>query len=231
MPFTGLTAVEHKGNWSFVPPSEWMTFYDDLYAMGDALDWEAPTQLQLRQHRKLLDSVVMLFPDWVQAYSLRSEVNFRLGKFLSAIADAQAGIDICLNCFPNREIPKGAKICYYDVDNRPFFRVFYKRARYYLDAAVESERRTQLENAFRLSSLLLDLHPNDNVGARAIAIPCALELGSYQRVLKLTSDWKKTTCPETLYGRTLAAFALEKTDLANQVVEQAIHCNPLIAVR
>lgn len=231
MPFTGLFVRNEGDEWWFSPPNAWDALYNDLHEIAADLDNHKPNRKQLQKHQKLLTSVLAIYPDLIQAYSLRSEIALRLGDLNAAVVDAQAGVEACLNCFPEWQIPKKAKIYYYVVENRPFFRVFWKRAYLYQQQPYASpfERQDNLKNAFALSKMLLDVNPGDNVGARSIAFDCAMELGDYQTIWKYTSgDWSDTTCPDILYGRSLAGFVLRKRTV-DKVLETAIYNRPLVA--
>jgi tetratricopeptide (TPR) repeat protein len=87
----------------------------------------------------------------------------------------------------------------------------------------------ELEESLSLLQELLSLNPNDNQGARAMAVEALFKLGRFEAALKITEQYSDDVMPETLYGRALALFKLGRKREATATLRKAAKYLPLVA--
>ena len=101
------------------------------------------------------------------------------------------------------------------LDNRPFLRCLRGLA---LDRYEDGKK----EDALALFEECLSLNPNDNQGARSMALELLFALGRWQDAFNLTMRYPEDRLCETIYGRALALFKLGRQQLATTALEDAI---------
>ena len=107
------------------------------------------------------------------------------------------------------------------LDNRPFLRCLHGHA-------LDVYERKHVEQALGLFRELLSLNPNDNQGARAMALECLFHLKRWQDAFDLTMRYPDDILCETLYGRALALFMLDDRRLAKMALTGAAESRPLV---
>jgi len=107
------------------------------------------------------------------------------------------------------------------LENRPFLRCLH-------GLALSRYDEGKIEEGLGLFQELLSLNPNDNQGARAMAIIALLKLGRLEDILKITKQYPGDMLPETLYGRALALFKLGRRREASTALREAVSYLPLV---
>jgi tetratricopeptide (TPR) repeat protein len=90
-------------------------------------------------------------------------------------------------------------------------------------------KRGKTIEALEMFENLLALSPNDNLGARALAVGCHFELNEPGGVLCVCRQFKNDAMEQLVYGKALALFQLGKVKEAQKALDVAIRCYPLIA--
>ena len=90
-------------------------------------------------------------------YVLLMEIYFRIHKNEEAVKIIQQGYNTLLENEFNNTLPQ--KLDYYELENRPIFRLIYNYADTFWFLGNKEE-------AIKLFRKLIEMHPSDNIGAR-----------------------------------------------------------------
>ncbi len=124
----------------------------------------------------------------------------------------------------NGVIPKdfSGRIIWGFIDNRPFLRSMKGLGLCHLFT-------NDFGKALQIFNKILGYNPSDNQGIRALAIHCNLALGGFDAVLEICSRYPEDTLPDTLYGKVIAYYRLNKMPKAREALNEAIDYCPLVA--
>ena len=230
------------GNWRFELPSSVTEFNDTLDSISDAWFYD---NLDPNKIINDLTNIIKNCPDNIDAYCLLGQVYEECGFEDLAFRTLSVGIQRVLRIFPKKFDFRKQRISYYDLDNRPFFRLYHAWGLAHLKAAKDEELKflsiQNLEIASEIFHNLISIHYNDNLGNRDLLIECYLKLERYEDVLEVCKLYQnefekeaafhenETTAPSILYGRVLAAIQLNRSDVVQEWLKVAIDRRPLIA--
>lgn len=105
------------------------------------------------------------------------------------------------------------------LDNRPFLRCLHGHA-------LDVYEQKHVEQALGLFQEMLSLNPNDNQGARAMALECLFHLKRWKEAFDLTMRYPDDILCEMLYGRALALFMLDDRRLAQVALGEVVELRP-----
>jgi tetratricopeptide (TPR) repeat protein len=166
--------------------------------------------------------LVEQYPEHMDAYHHLALTLDRMGKKEEAFQTWKSAVDTALKFFPEHFSMEHDRLEWGFIENRPFLRLYHS---YGLQLWDHGETRDALE----VFENLLGLSPNDNQGARALAVGCYLELEEPSGVLSICRQFKNDAMEHLVYGKTLALFQLGKLKQAEKALRIAINCYPLIA--
>jgi hypothetical protein len=230
------------GDWSFEFPSLVTEFNDSLDSISDAWFYDNAEPNKILND---LTNIIKICPDHIDAYCLLGLVYEECGCEDLAFRILEVGIQRVLRILPKEFDFRKHKISYYDLDNRPFFRLYHAWGLAHLKAAKDKRLKflsiQNLEIASEIFLNLISIHYNDNICASDLLIECYLKLGRYEDVLSICKLYqnefedeaafhdKETTAPSILYGRVLGAIQLNRSDVVQKWLKVAIERKPLIA--
>jgi tetratricopeptide (TPR) repeat protein len=204
-------------------------------------EWDSNSNANPNDLINELILIIDKYPDFLDAYSILGTIFTDCDrKDLSHKIWRVAG-QMLLQAIPNSFDFQKDKLNYYILSNRTFFRSYFNLGFTYFEDAddenIDFLRQANLKVAAEIFQNLVNIHHNDNIGARDLLIPCYLGLGEYEKVLEVCKlyesedeDVDNETCdPNILYGRVLAALKLKKRPKAKQWLQIAIERRPLVA--
>ncbi len=121
-------------------------------------------------------------------------------------------------------IPKEFKgeIIWGDIDNRPFLRSIHGLGLSFLQIGEFIESKKYFEKN-------LEYNQNDNQGIRALLIQNYIALGEFKKILDVCKLFPDDVMADTLYGKVLALFYLNKHKEAERALEVAVKYLPLVS--
>jgi tetratricopeptide (TPR) repeat protein len=161
------------------------------------------------------------FPEHMDAYHHLALTLEQWGKSEEAFQTWSLAVDTALKFFPARFSLEGDRLDWGILENRPFLRLYHAYG-------LQLLRRGQAEEGLQVFEHLLGLSPNDNLGARALAVGCYFELESPERVLSVCRQFPDDAMEHLLYGKVLAYFQMGELAEACQALEIARRSYPLI---
>jgi len=202
--------------WRFIYPAPYEELTDRFHAgcemleMGDNLAAEVAFRSTLSQMPDHLDAIHHL----ALVLSDRGEVDhasdlWRLSVVIGRMAfppEFEWGVD---------------RLEWGDLDNRPFLRCLHGHA-------LDLYEQQHVEQALGLFQELLSLNPNDNQGARAMALEALFHLDRWKEAFDLTMRYPDDILCETLYGRALALFKLGDQRLRRLALSEAVGIRPRV---
>jgi tetratricopeptide (TPR) repeat protein len=162
------------------------------------------------------------YPEYLDAYHHLALTWYRQGKIDKAAELWREGVQFALRLFPPNFSMKHDRLIWGFLENRPFLRLYHSYG-------LSLLRKGEPEAALEVFENLLSMNPNDNQGARALAIECHFVLKRPQAILKLCNRYQNDAMEQVLYGRVLALIQLGKSKEASKALRPAIRHFPLIA--
>lgn len=204
--------------WQFVYPAvyeELMGMFDagcEMLEAGDDMAAEAAfrsVQWRMPDHLDAIHHLALVLSE-------RGEVDYAGDLWRLSVAIGHAA-------FPP-EFEWGVdRLAWAILDNRPFLRCLHGHA-------LDLYERKQVEQALELFQEMLSLNPNDNQGARVMAVEALFHLDRWKDAFDLTMRYPDDILCETLYGRALALFRLGNGRLARVALRDAIESRPRVSV-
>ena len=202
--------------WEFVFPYVYHDLMDEFYSGCEFCE-----QGNLDEAERAFRAVLAQMPDHLDALHHLALVLSKRDLADQALDLWEQAIRIGHKAFPQDFEPGKDRLEWGWLENRPFLRCLHglALAKYHEDKA---------EEALSLFQELLALNPNDNQGARAMAVEALFELGRFADALKITEQYIDDVMPETLYGRALALFKLSRKREATAALKKAVKYLPLV---
>jgi tetratricopeptide (TPR) repeat protein len=210
---------------SRVAPHEWEFVFPDVY--NDLIDefysgCEFCEKGNLDEAERAFRAVLAQMPDRLDALHRLALVLSKRGLADQALDLWEQAVRIGHTAFPQDFEAVRDRLEWGWLENRPFLRCLHglALAEYHEDKAAE---------ALSLFQELLALNPDDNQGARAMAVEALFKLCRFEAALKITEQYSDDVMPETLYGRALALFRLSRKREATATLRKAVKYLPLVA--
>jgi len=172
--------------------------------------------------KRRFKGLVKQFPEFIDAYHHFALLMDDLGQPYEAFNLIKAATDIGLSSLPPNFYFGRDILPWLSLDNRPFLRVYHYYGLKYLGIK-------EIEKSLCIFNNILDINPNDNQGIRALGISCYLSLKRPLDVLRIAENYSDDTLADTLYGKILALFQLERIKEAKKALEDAVKILPLVA--
>ena len=134
----------------------------------------------------------------------------------------QQAVNIAMQCFIEKFSAAGNKLEWGWLENRPFLRAYHS-------LGLQQMESGNTEMALSIFRTIMSLNPGDNQGVRALVVDCCLKLKMYKDALSVCEDSEGDHMAETVYGRVLALFALNRVASAEKALRQALALLPLVA--
>ena len=218
-PPAGALSVEPRGDesWEFDYPRLTQTIYD---AFDGAIDsWNAGEVAYAEaRYRQLLSD----YPEFIDAYHHLAMLLDETGRAEEAFGLWQHAVELGLGYLPEAVRSGSGTLPWLFLDNRPFLRAYH-------GLALEFLERGRVEQALEAFLNLLAWNPNDNQGARALAVVCYFRLGRPEGVLEVSDRFTGDGMEDLLYGRPLALYKLGEVDRAREALAVAMEYLPLVA--
>ena len=203
--------------WTFEYPRLTMEAMDGLdeaiehYRSGDF----ASAKIQL-------NGLVNKFPEFIDAYHHLALALDAMELTYQAFNLIKEAVDMGLSALPQNFYFGRDLLPWLELENRPFLRAYhFCGLKYYWLG--------ETAKAVCIFNNLLDINPNDNQGARAMAINCYLALKRPFDVLRIAETYPGDMIAETFYGKVLALFQLDRLQEAKEALEEAARFLPLVA--
>jgi len=174
------------------------------------------------QAEAILRDIIVQCPLYLDAYHHLAILLDEQGEEEEALRLWQQAVQLGESAFPEGFAEGDNRLEWDWLENRPFLRAYEGLALAYLE-------RGDAETAARMFENLLTWNPNDNQGARALAITAYLAMGRPEKVLGVTRRYESDGIVDTLYGRALAHFQLGHREEAEAALQTAIEQYPLVA--
>lgn len=170
-----------------------------------------------------------IFRALIRAWPLHIDARHHLALLLLGRGELTAALDlwgkaaeIGLRSLPTEFVMGEDKLEWICLENRPFLRAYHGLGFALFDAG-------RVEAAHLIYNHLLAMNPNDNQGARGLAIESGFAMSRPAEVLRICNKYKQDVLVDSLYGRPLALFQLGKNAMAEKALINAIDLSPLIA--
>jgi len=168
------------------------------------------------------NELIKKFPEFIDAYHHLALTMDVLGGPYQSFNLVKDATDIGLSTFPQNFYFGRDLLPWLDLDNRPFLRVYHF-------CALKYSQLGETEKAVCIFNNILDMNPNDNQGARCLAVNCYLTLKRPVDVLRIVETYPEDMLAETLYGKVLALFQLDRIKEAHKALKEAEAALPLVA--
>ncbi|MCB0747464.1 MAG: hypothetical protein KDC52_06670 [Ignavibacteriae bacterium] len=185
--------------------------FERFYNTDEILDYEVAESefiMIIREDKEFIDAYNSLA--WLQM----EEYNY--GSAQSYFSEAYE--------IGNSLIPKEfrGKIEWGHIDNRPFLRSIHGLGLSFLLVG-------EFQQAQKFFEQNLEYNPNDNQGIRSLLIQSYIACGEFKKILNVCHLFPDDILADTLYGKVLALFSLNKIEEAQITLEKAFKYSPLIA--
>ena len=187
--------------------------------LEEGIDW---IDADPNRAKSIFLGLIEEYPEHMDAYHHLALTLQQLGKDGEAFQAWKVAVDTALKFFPDHFSMEHDRLEWGFVENRPFLRLYHSYGLQLWD-------RGQTEDALEVFGVFVRLSPNDNLGARALAARCYLELKDPSGVLSICRQFKNDGMEHLVYGRALALFQLGKLKEAQKALGIATKCYPLIA--
>jgi tetratricopeptide (TPR) repeat protein len=202
--------------WEFVFPAVYNDLMDEFYSGCELYEED-----NLDEAERAFRAVLAQMPDHLDALHHLAMVLSKRDLADQALDLWEQAVSIGHKAFP-QDLKLGKdRLEWGWLENRPFLRCLH-------GLALAKYQEDKVEEALSLFQELLALNPNDNQGARAMAVEALFALGRFADALKITEQYIDDVMPETLYGRALALFKLGQRREASVALKQAIRYLPLV---
>jgi len=218
-PSTGVIILQQ------IQPHEWI--FDLPRVTSQALD-ELHDGIDLLEAGRIaaaktsFNRLVKKLPEFLDAHHHLALSWYREGDHDKAGELWARGAEFALKMLPAHFSMEKDHLPWMCLENRPFLRL-------YNGHALSLMRMRQTREALQVFRNMLNLNPHDNQGVRSLAITCHFELQEPEGALEICDRFPEDIASETLYGRPLALFQLERKDAAAKSMKMAINQFPLIA--
>lgn len=166
--------------------------------------------------------LIRKFPEFIDAYHHLALAMDYLGNPYKSFNLVKDATNICLSCLPPNFYFGRDLLPWLNLDNRPFLRVYHY-------CGLKYFRIGETEKAVCIFNNLLDINPDDNQGVRGLAVSSYLALKRPLDVLRIAETYSGDMLADTLYGKVLALFQLERTKEAGKALKEAEAVLPLVA--
>lgn len=215
---TGIIILRQmeKHQWLFTLPRITEEVDDRL---EEGIDWiDANPKRAVSIFLKLVED----YPEHMDACHHLALVLEKAGKHEEAFQTWKLAVDTALKFFPTHFSIDHDRLEWGFIENRPFLRLYHS-------FGLQLLKRGETEKALEVFENILSLNPNDNQGARGLAVECYFILKRPDEVLSLCRQYPQEILEHLVYGRPLALFQLGKLKEAGKALDAAITNYPLIA--
>jgi tetratricopeptide (TPR) repeat protein len=220
-----MTVAARKLKIKQVGPKAWkFECSSEEYRLMDKFDsgvdfWEDGNE---EGAEKIFRALIHAWPLHIDAHHHLALLLFGRGELMAALDIWGKAADIGLRSLPAEFIIGEDKLEWICLENRPFLRAYCGLG----FALFEAGR---IESAHLIYNHLLAMNPNDNQGARSLAIESGFAMDRPAEVLRICNKYKGDVLVDSLYGRPLALWQLGKKGLAEKALIKAIDLSPLVA--
>ncbi len=162
------------------------------------------------------------FPEFIDAYHHLALLMDDSGQPYESFHMVKTAVDIGLSSLPYNFYLGRDLLPWNTIENRPFLRAYH----YF---GLKLFGIGEIEKAICVFNNILDINPDDNQGVRALAIGCYLSLKRPLDVLQVVKKYPGDILADTLYGKTLALYQLERIKEAKRALKDAVKILPLVA--
>jgi len=162
------------------------------------------------------------YPEYLDAYHHWALALEKKGDQIQADQVREKAIKMALAFFPPHFSMDKDQLAWGFEENRPFLRLYHAYG-------LQLMKRGDIEGACDVFENMLVLNPNDNQGIRALVVGCHLALKHPEEVLSVCRQFPDDAMEHLLYGRALALFQGGEVKEAEDALDFAINCFPLIA--
>lgn len=193
-------------------------FSDSLY---EALDLVA--ERRYIEAEPILRHLVETCPNHIDAITHLAVVMRHTGREIEALALAEFAVNTGNRYIQGDFVLGTDRLPWHILYNRPYLRACFELGREYMG-------RKMYVDALSLFNEMLALNPEDNQGARELAVNCLFQLNMPSEVLAVCGDYPNDILPGITWGRVLALFQTENLDAARLALAQARETTPKVAV-
>ena len=216
LPTILLREVE-KGEWWMEMPRITVEVDERLQA---GIDWMRSGEF--RKATAIFSQLIKELTEHLDAYHHLALTRQRAGMVKEAADVWRCAVELALKFFPERFDFDRHRLPWLEIGNRPFLRAYHGLGLCLLDEG-------EIEAALEIFERMVSLNPNDNQGARALAVGCLFELREPEGVLSVCRQYPDDGMEQLVYGRPLALFQLGRLKTATTALKRAIKFLPLIA--
>lgn len=208
---------EYPDHWRFGHPDPVDELNDEFYYGVDLMEegqtWEA---------ERIFRRVIRKSPQQIDAYHHLAMICNAGRRQDEALELWETAVGMGRDCFPD-DFTIGTSLLEWSmIENRPFLRACH-------GLGLAYQRREKIAEALTIFNEMLDLNPNDNQGARELAVQCYFGMGDPKGVLQVCERYPGDTLGGTLYGLPLANFQLGNMTTAEKAMKDAIRYRRNIA--
>ena len=166
--------------------------------------------------------VLCTCPEYIDALHHLSIWTEEGGDTDGGYAFCQAAATIGLRAIPSHFHWNRSKLLWAHMSNRPFLRA-------YRNLALHAMQRQDWNKAITILSRILIVNHDDNQGVRYELPGCWFETGHNSAIIDHCRRYLDDESPYITYSLALALHLSQRNLDAQQVLEQAVRCRPLVA--
>jgi tetratricopeptide (TPR) repeat protein len=186
----------------------------------DGIDW---MDADLKRSVSIFRKLIREYPEHIDAHHHLALTLDLMGRTDEAFELWEKAVTTALKFFPSHFSMEQDRLEWGHIENRPFLRLYHS-------FGLQLMKRGETENALDVFEKILTLNPNDNQGARGLAVECYFSLKRPEEVLSVCRQYPQDIKEQMLYGRPLALFQLSRVKEASKALDIAIENFPLIAI-
>lgn len=204
-----------KDHWIF-PLLSTESAQDEFYRILELLD---AGRLEAAEARLL--ALIEVAPNHIDAIHHLALVYEEQGRDGESCLCRMAAVGIGLDALPEKFSWKKSRLEWGFLENRPFMRAYHSLGLWRLEEGEYAE-------AARIFSRLMQVCPNDNLGARYLLIHCTFATGKPAEALSVCRKYRNDVDPEITFSRPLALILTGETETAKPLLAKAVQELPLV---
>jgi tetratricopeptide (TPR) repeat protein len=172
--------------------------------------------------KRRFKGLIKEFPEFIDAYHHLALAMDDLGEPYESFNQVETATEMGLRSLPVNFYFGRDRLPWLSLENRPFLRAYH----YY---GLKHLSMDEIETALCIFNNILDLNPNDNQGVRALVIQSYLSMKRPLDVLRIVDRFPDDGLADSLYGKILALFQLDRIKKAKKSLKEAAKLLPLVA--
>lgn len=205
-----------SGDWIIEEPQMVIELTEKLDAALEL--WESN---KVKKFEFQMRKIIFLCPYHIDALHHLSLVAHERGRHFEELLIEQEAVNVILKLMIGIFDLKKDKLYYHYYENRPFHRAYYSYG-------LCLRRMNRTVEAIEVFENMLQINPDDNVGARYTLIKYYFETKQFSKVIEISKAYSNDATVDILYGKILAKYYLGRNDYEEDL-RNAVKSYPKVA--